>query len=139
MDAIEKAFQDEIEERLGSANFKVFKRDRLEIYEAGIKTVRRGIAQTIKADYLTLIKDKITKIRVTEKRKNFLFGGCYMLKGCKVVLLESIETIGTFYCEDAKLFRMLENHKIGHRVGLVLEGGKIEIIVPHETYGGLFG
>ncbi len=140
MDKIEKKFNEELFERIGSVKSNAFKRDKIEIYDAVINTIRSLKNDEIFNDCLTLIKPKISRVTLkVDKQKNFIFCGCFMLRGKKIILLEKLETIGTHYLEDSIICRRLENYKIGYRLGLKKDSsGKIEIAVPFETSRNLF-
>jgi len=149
MDAIETIFKKELIAAIGSIKYEAFKKgskgsEKSPIYEAALSTIRSiNLSTNVNNDMLTLIKERITKLTLPmNKYRSFIFCGCYMLKGKKVVLLELSETVGTFYFEDSNIVRQLKNYKVGLKIGLqrhsTLANG-VNLILPYEDNNiGLF-
>jgi len=149
MDALETIFRDELIEAIGSIKYNAFKKGftskvNSPIYDAALRSLRSiNNTQNINNGSLTLLKDSITKLKLPiNKYRVFIYCGCYMLRGQKVVLLELSETIGTYFLEDNNIVRQLQNFKIGLKIALERKDNSlkgINLILPHEENNiGLF-
>lgn len=139
MDKIEKKFQDELRLRLKPAEFIHLTKNRKPIYDAILATLRSVNDDNVQTDYLTLLKPNINKLNLKPNKYNvYIFCGCFIIKGMKVIVLEKSETVGTYYLKGHNLVKQLEKYKIGLKIGLEVVDNVIKISTPAEEIGGLF-
>lgn len=147
MDNLEREFKKILlDDYINVPQFNVFKSSNPRMYEAILFTLRKINNKHIDSNMLTLDKLDIKKLNLKiGKPKVFIFCGVYILKGSRVILLELIETIGTYYLKDSRITRQLINLKIGEKIGLEMiltkEGSNgVTMTLPYESTNiGLFG
>lgn len=93
----------------------------------------------LKNDVLVLEKTDFKSLTLqVGVRKNFIFCGVYQYKKSSVLLLERLETVGTFILDDYKIIRQLQNLKVGSKIGLTRNDNGIDITIPYEITDDLF-
>lgn len=120
MESIEKEFKKDLLKEINTYQYDVFKSSNPRIYKAILNTLKSINNKNIDNDTLTLAtKNEVKKLSLKNgKPKTFIFGGIFIVKSRKVVLLELSETIGTYYLEDSRITHQLSYYKIGLKVRL---------------------
>lgn len=132
MDAVERLFKNKLIDEVNIYQYNDFKKQLPKLYDAILKVFRNINLTKVDNGYLILIKKDITKVRLTNTQKNFIFCGVYQRGDKRVLLLEKTKTSGTYYLDSRRMVRKLEECKIGTKIGLVKEGNKIHLTLPHE-------
>jgi len=119
MNKVEKLFLKNCKENIRTFNYSNFKKNNNDLHKTIIETINEVNNKPINNFNLILIKNEIKKASFKiGKQKVFIFCGLYVRDNNKVILLENVETIGTYYLYDNNLCAKLKNYKIGVRIGI---------------------
>lgn len=141
MDLIKAKFKEVALDFITIYEYENLVKKKPELYNAIISMLVIVNNKHINNDILTLFKSKISTLKLKEGvHRNFIFCGCYMFQGKKTVLLENIETIGTYYIKNTVLFNRLKDYKIGMKIGLEKDDeNNYKLLTPYENINiGLF-
>lgn len=119
MNKLEKLFIEKCNENMRVFNYQNFKKSYKELHKSIIEALNEVNNKPINNFNLMLIREDIKKATFKmDKPKVFIFGGIYIRDNSKVALLENVDTIGTYYLDDASLCTKLKSWKIGLRVSI---------------------
>jgi hypothetical protein len=140
MTEIEKLLKKNSIDNISNYAFGNFKKNNPAMYKTVLETLNEINTKRIKSEYLILLKPDINKVTLTiGKPKTFIFCGNFVRKDKKVMLLENVDTIGTYFLDDVKIIRQLKDLKIGITIRLERNEIGINLTLPYEsTNVGLF-
>ncbi len=133
MTKLEKDFKELIlDNGLNIYQYKDFIKHHPNIYKAITQVLHNISVRQVEVKGLMMLDKKdVKKLKLDEKTPRlFYYCGCFLRENKKVVLLESVNGIGTFYFENSNIANKLKDYKLGLKVKLELVNEKIDMVIP---------
>ena len=140
MDKIKKELNIEIEKEIGFHKKNSFIEKFPKIYKSVLSVLRKISIKELNNDNFILIDKEMKKLSLKiGSEKVFIYCGNFSFKNKDVIIIEKVETIGTYYFDDYNIVRQLKGFKIGLKIGLKKHDKGINMVIPNENNNvGLF-
>ncbi len=140
MKNLEKRLKNNILDRIRGFGIDAFKKSNKHVWEAVLQTLDEVNLKNVKENYLILMKGEISKLKLKlDKPKVFIFCGVFQRGGEPIILLENIDTNGTYYMNDNKIIKQVRDYKLGSRIGIEKTVKGVNLVLPDYFHSqGLF-
>jgi len=131
MKEFEKVFKERFIEYSNEYEYNDLKNKRGRFYEVMMQTINEILKRGMKDENLILINHSFNNLRLTvDKPKIFVFCGCYMYKGEKIILLSN--KLGYYTFDNPRIVKQLTSMRIGTKLELKKTEFSIDLRVPES-------